>query len=86
MSELVKEDIEAGDGAVVTVVVLGQDEVTVANVGDAEAFLYSRNEDGTIDRIKCTTACNAHILRQITQINGSAKTLEALSRAHWNYL
>jgi serine/threonine protein phosphatase PrpC len=42
-------------GAVVTVVVLGQDEVTVANVGDAEAFLYSRKEDGTIDRIKCTT-------------------------------
>ena len=46
-------------GAVVTAIVCGTYEqrhfLTVANVGDAEAYVYSRKSDGTIESLKCTT-------------------------------
>ena len=46
-------------GAVVTAIVCGTYEqrpfLTVANVGDAEAYIYSRKDDGTIESFKCTT-------------------------------
>ena len=48
-------------GAVVTTVIVGtfadgRKTVTVANVGDAEAFVYARMEDGSIGITECTTA------------------------------
>lgn len=46
-------------GAVVTAIVCGTYKqrpfLTVANVGDAEAYIYSRKDDGTIESFKCTT-------------------------------
>ena len=48
-------------GAVVTTVIVctfvdGRKIVTTANVGDAEAFVYTHKEDGSIEITECTTA------------------------------
>ena len=48
-------------GAVVTTVIVGtfvdgHKTVTTANVGDAEAFVYTHKEDGSIEITECTTA------------------------------
>lgn len=46
-------------GAVLTAIVSGTHDkrkyLTVANVGDAEAYIYIRKDDGTVESIKCTT-------------------------------